>query len=311
MKRAYWVFATALAVGFCALTGAAQAQATRTWVSGVGDDANPCSRTAPCKTWAGAISKTSNCGEIDALDPGGFGTLTITKSITIDGGGGQVASTLASGTVGFTINNQDTQCRLVVIRNLRINGSGGTGSLGTIGVNIISSAFGAVSLENDTIQQFSSQCVYVNGTQAQLVNIINSTVEFCNAGGLVATSPVATAKVNVFNSVFAGNSVGITVHGNTTATVLGSQIVNNTAGGVLADTGSSAKLDVDRSQISNNLGYGVQATAGAIIDLSNDSVVFNAGQGLFANGGTINTWTNNYVNGNNPDGSRSATITPM
>jgi hypothetical protein len=63
----------------------AQAQATRTWVSGVGDDANPCSRTAPCKTFAGAISKTAPGGEIDALDPGGFGALTITKSITIDG----------------------------------------------------------------------------------------------------------------------------------------------------------------------------------------------------------------------------------
>ena len=76
----------------------AGAQAPRTWVSGgVGDDANPCSRTAPCKTFAGAISKTAAGGEIDALDPGGFGALTITKAITIDGGGGQVASVLVSG----------------------------------------------------------------------------------------------------------------------------------------------------------------------------------------------------------------------
>src|SRR5258707_12822433 len=62
----------------------AQAQASRTWVSGVGDDANPCSRTAPCKTFAGAISKTALNGEINCLDPGGFGAVTITKSITID-----------------------------------------------------------------------------------------------------------------------------------------------------------------------------------------------------------------------------------
>jgi len=73
----------------------AQAQASRTWVSGVGDDANPCSRTAPCKTWAGAISKTAPCGEIDALDPGGYGAVTITKSITLDGTG-TFASILAS-----------------------------------------------------------------------------------------------------------------------------------------------------------------------------------------------------------------------
>ena len=65
----------------------AHAQASRTWVSGVGDDANPCSRTAPCKTWTGAISKTVIGGEIDALDSGGYGAVTITKSITLDGGG--------------------------------------------------------------------------------------------------------------------------------------------------------------------------------------------------------------------------------
>ncbi len=79
------------------------AQASRTWVSGVGDDANPCSRTAPCKTFAGAISKTAAGGEIDALDPGGFGAVTITKAITIDGGGGQVASVLVSGTNGIVV----------------------------------------------------------------------------------------------------------------------------------------------------------------------------------------------------------------
>src|SRR5947208_4718790 len=79
------------------------AQATRTWVSGVGDDANPCSRTAPCKTFAGAISKTAAAGEIDALDPGGFGSVTITKSITIDGITG-LSGILAAGTNGINVN---------------------------------------------------------------------------------------------------------------------------------------------------------------------------------------------------------------
>src|SRR5882672_8393711 len=70
------------------LASLAQGQATRTWVSGVGDDVNPCSRTAPCKTFAGAISKTAEGGEIDVLDPGGYGAVTITKAMTIDGGHG-------------------------------------------------------------------------------------------------------------------------------------------------------------------------------------------------------------------------------
>src|SRR5437762_13756053 len=84
------------------VASAVQAQATRTWVSGVGDDANPCSRTAPCKTFAGAISKTFIGGEIDALDPGGFGAVAATKSITLDGC--CITSILASGTTGVIIN---------------------------------------------------------------------------------------------------------------------------------------------------------------------------------------------------------------
>src|SRR5882757_8566668 len=101
-----------------AMVSATQAQATRTWVSGVGDDANPCSRTAPCKTWAGAISKTADCGEIDALDPGGFGAVTITKSITLDGTGTN-ASILAAGTTGIIVNAASD--KVITIRGLSIN----------------------------------------------------------------------------------------------------------------------------------------------------------------------------------------------
>src|SRR5437899_12862459 len=103
---------------------AANAQATRTWVSGVGSDANPCSRTAPCKTFAGAISKTAEGGEIDALDPAGYGTLTITKSITIDGGTGSGwASVLDSGTNGFIVNvTSNPSTAVVILRNISIQG---------------------------------------------------------------------------------------------------------------------------------------------------------------------------------------------
>src|ERR1700754_1342244 len=82
----------------------AHAQATRTWVSGVGDDVNPCSRTAPCKTFAGAISKTAAGGEINCLDPGGYGTLTITKSMTVNCSTYTLGSILSSGTNGININ---------------------------------------------------------------------------------------------------------------------------------------------------------------------------------------------------------------
>src|SRR5262245_4596763 len=104
----------------------AHAQATRTWVSGVGDDANPCSRTAPCKTFAGAISRTAINGEINCLDPAGFGAVTITKSITIDCEDTQ-GSILASGTTGVIINITGTAATdplaTVRLRGLSINGT--------------------------------------------------------------------------------------------------------------------------------------------------------------------------------------------
>src|ERR1019366_1861693 len=115
MKHKLFLVIAVAALGLCAFSSAARAQATRTWVSGVGDDANPCSRTAPCKTFQGAISKTAAAGEINCLDPGGFGAVTITKSITIDCG--FTGGILVSGTNGITIND-GSGAAIVTLRNM-------------------------------------------------------------------------------------------------------------------------------------------------------------------------------------------------
>src|SRR5882762_1267341 len=138
----------AVLVFTCAFASLAHAQASRTWVSGVGDDANPCSRTAPCKTFAGAISKTAACGEIDALDPGGFGAVTITKSITLDGTG-TFASILASGVNGIIINVAATD--FVTIRGISINGTGASCSFGVNGINIVNTGPKDVNIEDCVI----------------------------------------------------------------------------------------------------------------------------------------------------------------
>src|SRR5258707_881900 len=133
MKLRILLAITAMGCGLGIGAAPAYAQATRTWVSGVGDDANPCSRTAPCKTFAGAISKTAANGEIDCLDPGGFGQVTITKSITIDCDG-TFGSILAAGTTGIIVNDSATgtpNTIRVVIRALSINGAG----TGVTGIN--------------------------------------------------------------------------------------------------------------------------------------------------------------------------------
>src|SRR3982751_5037465 len=119
IRRFLSILPIAVLVLVCA--SMAQAQATRTWVSGVGDDANPCSRTAPCKTFAGAISKTAAGGEISALDPAGFGIVTITKSITISGDG-TLAGILSAGTNGVIVNAGAND--VVILRRLSIHGAG-------------------------------------------------------------------------------------------------------------------------------------------------------------------------------------------
>jgi hypothetical protein len=216
------------------LSSAAQAQATRTWVSGVGDDANPCSRTAPCKTLAGAISKTAPSGEIDALNPGGFGALTITESITIDGGGGQVASVLVSGTNGIVIAAGATD--VVTLRNLRINGIISGTSGGIDGIHYASG--GDLHVENCYIFGFTGDGIDVvtNGTVTLFVTdtfLTNNKngIEIAPSGGNARSTLVrvqaqgnsqagflldpstAGASTIISDSSAAGNGTGIAVTG--------------------------------------------------------------------------------------------------
>ena len=148
MVKFYPMFKVLLVVCFTlTLASMAQAQATRTWVSGVGDDVNPCSRTAPCKTFGGAISKTLTDGEIDCLDPAGYGAVTITKSITIDCGG-QFGWLVGEGPQSaIVINAPGINVRL---RNLSIRGQFGGGQ------GILFSAGNALFVENCTIWNFSN-----------------------------------------------------------------------------------------------------------------------------------------------------------
>ena len=197
-------FAAAL---LCLVPSILFAQATRTWVSGVGDDANPCSRTAPCKTWAGAISKTAVGGEMNALDPGGFGALTITKAITVDGGSA-FASVLASGTNGIVINL--TTPGKVTLRNLSINGAG----TGLSGVRVISSAASTLNLENVQIRNFgagSNPAIALLPTAALDVQMLDVIVANCGAG-LVATGATATARLSD-TTLLDDNAAGCTASG--------------------------------------------------------------------------------------------------
>jgi hypothetical protein len=246
----------------------AHAQATRTWVSGVGDDANPCSRTAPCKTWAGAIAKTAPGGEMDNLDEGGFGALTITKSITIDGGGGNIASSLVSGTAGMVIAaNQSSD--VVILRNLQFNGLLNNTGPGTNGIQV--SSVLRVVIENCHVFGFAQTGILIAPSSGTTnVEILRTTVNN-NAGGINAKPTGGTVNVAIeFSSADNNTGGGLrmdgTAGGSVNATITDSTAsVNGTNGlNALSGSGTTVNVDVQRGVFGENgttgTGVGVNAT---------------------------------------------------
>lgn len=309
MIRSLGLAIVGTALAFCALTSTAQAQATRTWVSGTGDDVNPCSRTAPCKTFPGAISKTAAGGEIDVLDPGGFGTVTITKAITLDGGGGIVGAILASGTVGVTVNAgaNDT----VTLRNVRINGAGTT--LGTKGVNIVNA--GTVRVENCVIENFSQYGIDAENAARTFLDVMDSQIQNNTTAGVFSSTAATTGgrnRVTIVNTSLMGNGVAVHSTSNTRVQITTSMMASSTTGGgVLADA-STSNVSVADSSIVNNSGPGVHASNSAIVRISNVMVTQNPNGLVFDTGGQIISWGNNHV-ADNPsgDGAPSSTIGPI
>jgi len=230
---------TLLVVSFMfALATAAQAQASRTWVSGVDDDVNPCSRTAPCKTYAGAISKTAAGGEISVLDPGGYGALTITKSITVDGGtGAGWGSTLAALTTGFIINA--AQSDIVHLRNLSINGNGN----GTDGIRVINAGAGTIQVENCFIFRFTGdriEMAYTLGSVGRL--IVKNTVisQGLGSGILVGGTNTVAHAITVDGSQITKSGHGVRISNRASESISNSVLsINNasvSSAAVLADS---------------------------------------------------------------------------
>jgi hypothetical protein len=309
---------TAFAVtAFIALaSSSASAQATRTWVSGVGDDVNPCSRTAPCKTYAGAISKTAANGEISTLDPGGFGAVTITKSITIEGTTGQgYGSILASGTNGVVVNDSLTGSPgtiIVSLRNLSINGAASTNAAsGLVGILITSAK--VVHVEGCTIQGFKAgNARGINDTRTLnggFLFVKDTYIHNCGGAGIAvipgAANPAATLSSSLSNVRLEQNGENGTGSG---YVIIGSGLKGHISDsvaskhpnfGISAEAG--AKLSIDNCKVTYN-GAGVDANGAATVIRISNSVVFgNTGAGLGLSGGAIRSYGNNRLLGNGSD----------
>jgi hypothetical protein len=295
----------------------AHAQATRTFVSGVGNDADPCSRTAPCRTWAGALIKTFINGEINALDPGGYGTLNITKSIMIDGNA-TVSSTLASGTNGFIVNiaagNVNDPHRSVRLRNISINGSGPSGAIGTRtgldGIRFLSGT--SLFVENVLINDFSGDGVDISGPvgEANFMQVVMDNVQIrnCNGSGIKASHANAGGQVTAsLNNVRVHTTaIGVDALNRTRFGIRDSTFSHNTTG--LRQNGTDNIMNVDDAFISYST-TAVQSSATGTIRLG-DSVVTQNATGLSPNGGTILSLNGNSITGNTADGAFNGVAVP-
>jgi hypothetical protein len=288
------------------------AQATRTWVSGVGDDVNPCSRTAPCKTFAGAISKTASGGVIDALDPGGYGAVTITKPITIEGNG-TLASILASGTNGVVINITSGTNRDVVLRNLLLDGSGTT--LGLNGIRFI--AGDSLLVENCSIEQFSGSGIEFAPNSTGRLNVLNTTITHMGTQGILVRPAVGgVARVSVFQSNIIKNANGIVMQdANSTpiaVSVSHSRISNNTSDGMFANSTTAAGITsiVEETEVAHNGGIGLRTAGGSGRIRSANNLIFGNTTGVSAPAGELCTFGNNRLNGNSTNGSFTGACVP-
>jgi hypothetical protein len=281
----------------------AYAQAARTWVSGVGDDVNPCSRTAPCKTFSGAGIKTALGGEVDALDPGGFGTLTITHALTIDGSG-DLTSIDARGTLGITVSAGAGD--VVVLRGLAINGMGS----GNSGIRFVSGK--ALVLENVKISGFVNHGIDFQPAAGGQLFVSNADIRNVGGSGILAASSGGVANVTVDSSRIENASVGINARSNSRVGIRNTVVSNVTGVGLLSQSDAgTAELNAESVQSSLNLvGFQVGGTGtAATLRMSNVDVFDNTTGIAVGTNGTPYSFGDNRIAGNGSGNGSPPTLT--
>ena len=284
------------------LSAVANAQAmSRTWVSGVGDDMNPCSRTLPCRTFMGAFVKTTDKGEIDCIDPGSYGTVLLTKNITIDGKG-TMASILATNTNGVVVNDTmmaTPQTIVVVLRNLTISG-GGTG---LDGIRFLGGK--ALQVENCVISGFGGNGTNSDGIDVALtglaagnqdVKVSNTLISNNTGAGIRASNTAAggAVLVTVGASRFDANNIGFLSSTSCSAQISNTDFTLHTDSGLSVGAGTLA-VDVTASHFVSNAN-GITSAA-STTRIGGCSLLGN-GVGINFTGGTVQSFGDNMVKGN-------------
>jgi hypothetical protein len=299
-------FAAALTVFLGAVP--AQAQAVRTFVSAAtGNDLNPCSRTTPCATFAGALPKTIINGEINCLDPGGYGAVAITKSITIDCKG-KYASILASGVTGITVNIRESTndpTRSVRIRGLSINGTGASGTSGTrtglTGIRVTAAT--SLFIEDTVIGDFSQQGIQVQTNGTFNLSLDRVVIRNTNSTGVALSATTGQVVAWLNNVRISGTSSAVALSGLTRANLRNVTMAHN---GIGISTGGLNNVVNAENVMVSFATTGLRANTTGAIRLANSVITQNA-TGLNPNGGAIVSLSNNSVTGNTTDGAFTST----
>ncbi len=297
-------------VGLAALIGAmlvlagqesVGAQATRTWVSGVGDDANPCSRTAPCKTFAGAISKTAASGEINCLDPAGFGSVTITKSITI-GCEFTLGGIAAAGTNGVIVNAGAGD--IVVLRGLDIDGY----ATGTNGIRYLQAA--ALYVEDCIISRFNTYGIDAALANTGELSVKDTQIRNSNIGIRVTTTS-GEIRASLSNVAIQNNGNGLQTADRSRVIISDSTVSGNSLG-VRVITSAGGQLDVVRTTITGNTtGVASGDNGNAIVRLQDSTITGNDRSIRQDGSGQILSLGNNMITGNGTNTGPTGTIAPQ
>lgn len=310
MKLSDFLVLPIAVIGLVGIAQSASAQATRTWVSGVGDDANPCSRIAPCKTFAGAIPKTAASGIINCLDQGAYGAVTIAKSISIDCEG-VTAGVLHSATNGIVINAGVTD--VITLKGITIDGSPPTAP----GLNGIRFLAGAALFMDDVTIQGSTTSSSPNGngvlfapSGSSRLKITNSRITengsgTAGAGVQIAPTGTGSAEVLIKNTELTGNTVGFRADATTTTGTIQINIsdtvaTHNRYHGFVALGGSGLlRMMLDGVVSSSNAGEGVRAVGSNVGVRIGRSTVSHNGTGITTtSGANVLSYGDNFIDGN-------------
>ena len=285
MQKSVAILIAAAGFGLSALP--ANAQAARTFVSGVGSDLNPCSRTAPCSTFAVAMSKTAAGGEIDCLDSGGFGTVTIDKSLTIDctGVGGSILS--VGGTTAVTVNTGPND--RVILRNLNFTGAGSGG----IAIRFLAGLH--LVVENVRIANYTNAGIEVNKSTSGNIYVRDAVISNVPTGiRLSTTTGAITAQIDNTRIDNVTNGLDVTSTG-VVASISNSVVMAASGAGLL--TSGPGFINASKTVLARN-GIGVNSISfGGSIRISSNALDDNTTGIAFANGGTVSSAGNNTVIG--------------